>query len=144
MWTMEQILRMRAQIEDSVKSVTDDAEALERKWMFQHFDPNGHHYLPGDRFAWNGELYKVKDGMEHDSQPEWTPETAVSLYEHIAPPDQTGDADAPIEYSGNMVLESGKRYTQDGVTYLCTRDSEIAVHHPLAALVGLYVEVCND
>ena len=45
----------------------------------------------------------------------------------------------------NMALELGKYYvdvpTGDGVVYVCTRDSGIALTHPLAQLVGLYVEV---
>lgn len=44
------------------------------------------------------------------------------------------------ESGGNMALESGKYYLQGGVTYLCTRDTGIAVYQPLADLVGVYVE----
>jgi hypothetical protein len=39
-----------------------------------------------------------------------------------------------------MVLEQGKHYFQNGVIYVCTRDSGNAVTHSLADLVGLYVE----
>ena len=61
-----------------------------------------------------------------------------SLYTRI---DETHDGTKydPIPYDGNMVLEQGKYYTQNGVTYLCTRDTGTAVHHALADLVGLYV-----
>jgi hypothetical protein len=45
----------------------------------------------------------------------------------------------PIPYSGNMALENGKYYTQDGVTYQCIRDTGNPVYHNLADLVGLYV-----
>ena len=38
-----------------------------------------------------------------------------------------------------MALEKGKYYSQDGVTYLCTRDTGIAVYNKLADLVGIYV-----
>ena len=40
-----------------------------------------------------------------------------------------------------MELFEGKYYSQDGVTYVCTRSTGVPVHHPLAQLVGLYVEV---
>ena len=43
-------------------------------------------------------------------------------------------------YNGNMALESGKHYTQSGMTYLCTRDTGIAVYNALSEMVGLYVE----
>lgn len=46
-----------------------------------------------------------------------------------------------IPYSGNMELESGKYYSQGGVTYLCNRDTGQAVFQPLADLVGIYVEI---
>lgn len=49
-----------------------------------------------------------------------------------------------IPYNGNMALEAGKYYTQDGVLYLCNRDTGNPVYHPLSALVGLYVEVVSD
>lgn len=49
----------------------------------------------------------------------------------------------PIPYDGNMALESGKHYTQSGMTYLCSRDTVNPVYNALSELVGLYVEVIN-
>lgn len=49
----------------------------------------------------------------------------------------------PIPYDGNMALESGKHYTQSGMTYLCSRDTVNPVYNALSELVGLYVEVVN-
>lgn len=49
----------------------------------------------------------------------------------------------PIPYSGNMALESGKYYTQSGMTYLCNRDTINPVYNALSELVGIYVEVVN-
>jgi hypothetical protein len=40
-----------------------------------------------------------------------------------------------------MTLDEGKYYREDGVTYLCTRNSGTPIYHSLASLVGLYVEV---
>ena len=42
-----------------------------------------------------------------------------------------------------MALENGKYYSQDGVTYLCNRDTVNPVYNPLRELVGLYVGVIN-
>lgn len=42
-----------------------------------------------------------------------------------------------------MEIFNGKYYTQDGVLYLCTRDSGQALTHNLSELVGLYVEVVS-
>lgn len=66
----------------------------------------------------------------------------ASLYKEVTPEDDTlGTKDNPIEYSENMALEEGKYYTQDGVIYLCTRDTINPVYNALKDLVGLYVEV---
>ena len=40
-----------------------------------------------------------------------------------------------------MALMSGLYYSQDGVTYLCSRDTGSPVYYPLRELVGLYVEM---
>lgn len=47
----------------------------------------------------------------------------------------------PIPYNGNMALESGKYYSQNGLVYLCTRDTVNPVYNALADLVGMYVEI---
>lgn len=111
--------------------------------LFPEFDPNGHPYVSGEKFRYNGRLCRVKDGQGHTSQPDWTPDNATSLYEYIANENETGDEDAPIAYNGNMTLENGKRYTQDGVVYICFRDTGIAVYNALKDLVGIYVQVAN-
>ena len=44
----------------------------------------------------------------------------------------------PIPYEGSMALENGKYYSQDGVTYLCNRDTVNPVYNPLSEMVGIY------
>jgi hypothetical protein len=68
------------------------------------------------------------------------------LYVEVTPDyneqgEEMGTLENPIPYEGNMVLENGKYYIQDGVTYLCNRDSGNPVYHALKVLIGLYVEV---
>ena len=63
----------------------------------------------------------------------------ASLYEAIDK-EHSGEADDPIPYTPPMEIFEGKHYTQDGVVYRCTRNSEVALSHNLSALVGLYVE----
>lgn len=78
----------------------------------------------------------------HTAQTGWEPENAASLWEQIC---ETHDGTKydPIPYDGNMALESGKYYTQSGMTYLCSRDTVNPVYNALSELVGLYVEVVN-
>ena len=113
----------------------DDSTALRMMDYYPAWE-SGKAYTVGYKVTYNGKLYRV--GMAHTSQADWTPDTAVTLFERI---DEThnGSKYDPIPYDGNMALESGKYYTQDGVTYLCTRDTVNPVYNALADLVGLYV-----
>ena len=90
--------------------------------------------------------YKVQHGgnlwrcvQAHTSQAGWEPENAASLWTEICET-HDGTIDDPIPYSGNMALESGKYYIQDGFVYRCTRDTINPVYNALADLIGLYVE----
>lgn len=98
----------------------------------------------GDKFTYEGKLYAVL--QDHTILAHYEPSiNTASLYVEVTPEyteagEELGTLENPIEYNGNMVLESGKYYTQEGVTYLCNRDSGNAVYHPLSQLVGLYVD----
>ena len=90
--------------------------------------------------------YKVQRGgrlwrclQAHTSQAGWEPENAASLWTEICE-SHAGTLEDPIPYNGNMALESGKYYSQDGKVYRCTRDTVNPVYNALSELVGLYVE----
>ena len=88
----------------------------------------------------NADLYKTIQ-PELTIQAHYPPgEGTESLYTRI---DEIHDGTKydPIPYNGNMALENGKYYIENGVIYLCNRDSGIAVYNTLADLVGIYVEV---
>lgn len=95
---------------------------------------------PGFKFLFGDDLYScIHENPKF--QADWIPgQGTESEYTRI---DEThaGTIDDPIPYEGNMALQNGKYYSQDGVKYLCTRDTVNPVHHALADLVGLYVEV---
>lgn len=134
--TRAEALKYRAAIERGAQSL-DDTTAVTVKNLFPAYEV-GKAYAAGDKFAYGGELYRVLQA--HTSQENWTPGVGTeSLYVRI---DEQHDGTKydPIPYNGNMALESGKYYTQGGVTYLCNRDTGIAVYQPLADLVGVYVE----
>ena len=63
----------------------------------------------------------------------------ASLYEKIDK-EHDGTLEDPIPYAPPMEIFEGKYYEQSGVVYRCTRNSEVALAHDLAALIGLYVE----
>lgn len=100
--------------------------------------------VKGDKFTYEGKLYAVL--QDHTILPHYYPSVnTASLYVEVTPDyteegEEYGTLENPIPYEGNMILENGKYYSQDGVVYLCTRDSINPIYHPLSALVGQYVE----
>ena len=115
----------------SVKSVYPEWETLIGKEVKQ-----------GDKMQCDGRLWKVL--QQHTVQEQWRPGTGTeSLYTEIVET-ASGTADDPIPYNNNMELEQGKYYIQDGITYLCTRNTEIPVYQTLADLVGIYVELYSE
>ena len=94
-------------------------------------------YAVGDKVQRNGKLWRCRQA--HTSQTGWEPENAASLWTEICE-SHAGTLEDPIPYSGNMALESGKYYMQDGKVYRCIRDTGNPVYNALSELVGLYVE----
>lgn len=100
--------------------------------------------VKGDKFTYEGRLYAVL--QDHTILPHYYPSVnTAALYVEVTPDyteggEEFGTLKNLIAYDGNMALEQGKYYEQEGVVYLCTRDTGIAVYQPLSALVGLYVE----
>ena len=129
--------KYRKLIEKAVQSL-DDKDALECVCLYEKWDGNGKEDIENKKMRHNGKLWRVK--QTHISQPDWIPGVAASLFDEINETN-AGTSDDPIPYSGSMALEKGKYYSQDGVTYLCTRDTGIAVYNTLAELVGIYVEL---
>ena len=94
-------------------------------------------YAVGDKVQRGGKLWRCIQA--HTSQAGWEPENVASLWTEICE-SHSGTLEDPIPYNGNMALESGKYYSQDGKVYRCTRDTGNPVYNALSELVGLYVE----
>ena len=94
----------------------------------------------GYKFTYGGKLYKtVQPGYTFVSH--YVPDVGTeSLFERI---DEVHDGSKydPIPYDGNMVLTAGLYYAQNGVVYLCNRDTVNPVYNALSELEGLYVDV---
>lgn len=123
-------------------SLTDN-DALSVKSIYPEWETLiGKEVKQGDKMQYDGRLWKVL--QQHTVQEQYRPGTGTeSLYTEIVE-SASGTADDPIPYNNNMELEQGKYYVQDGVTYLCTRNTEIPVYQPLADLVGIYVELYSE
>ena len=131
----------RLLIAQQINTLTvDDQTALRMKEFYPEWKP-GVPVSDGYKVQYDGQLYKVVTA--HTTQVDWTPDAAVTMFERI---DEVHDGTKydPIPYDGNMALETGKYYTQDGVTYVCTRDTGNPVYHALKDLIGLYVEIATE
>lgn len=119
-----------------------DEESLEVKSFFPEWESKmGQQVNVGEKYQYNGKLWKVL--QQHTVQENWKPgEGTESLYTEVSK-GHAGTKEDPIPYDNNMELENGKYYSQDSVTYLCTRDTGIPVYQPLKDLVGIYVEVAE-
>ena len=115
----------------------NDMDALHAVDLYDEWKPDTT-YEVGYKLRRNGKVWRVRQA--HTSQSGWEPESVPALFEEINETHK-GTKDDPIPYDGSMALESGKYYSQSGVTYLCIRDTVNPVYHALADLVGLYVEV---
>ena len=118
---VERARELRRTIEGLAEDHLTDAEGLENVELFPWYAV-GVDYAVGDRFQYDGELYKV---LQVDDI-------------------HAGTAEDPIPYNGNMELIENLYYTQGGVLYRCTRSTGTAVYNALSELVGLYVEVVTS
>ena len=131
-----EVLSMLITVQINTLSVDDDTAV--RMTAFYPEWAKDTAYTIGYKVQYLGKLYKVVQA--HTSQETWTPDITASLYERI---DEAHDGTKydPVPYEGNMTLYNGKYYSQDGVTYLCNRDTGNPVYNKLSELVGIYVEV---
>ena len=121
-----------------------DNEALKVKDMYPEWSEFINKSLTqGMKVQYDNKLYKVRQEISTVLENQPPSIHTASLYEEINET-HAGTLEDPIPYNNNMALEEGKYYSQDGVTYLCTRSTGQAVYNNLSELVGIYVEVVSD
>lgn len=133
---IETARKLRKIMESAVQSLTDET-ALEAICLYPGWE-KGLICGAGSKVRRGSKLYRCI--QSHAAQEGWEPENAPALWEEI---DEThaGTREDPIPYRGNMALRAGLHYIQEGLVYLCIRDTVIPVYSPLAELVGTYLEV---
>lgn len=133
--TAEEVTQMLIAAQINTVSV-DDNTALRMVDFYPEWAA-GTEYRPGYKVQRNGKLWRAVQA--HTAQPGWEPDNAPALWEQVCE-SHSGAMDDPVPYDGNMALESGKYYIQDGEIYRCTRDTGNPVYGDLYELVGLYVD----
>ena len=119
--------------------IADDQEALAVKSLYKQWDKQiGNKLEVGEYVQYDGKLYRVLQA--HTVQLNWVPgESTESMYV-VIDKEHAGTKEDPIPYAGNMELFNGKYYEQNGILYLCVRDSGAPLYHELIHLVGSHVE----
>lgn len=136
---------LRPYIEQAAQSLPD-ADGLKAKALYPRWDAlvkkGSVEAEAGYRFTYNGDLYKCTD-KNPTFQADWIPGAGTeSIYTRIDE-EHAGTLADPIPYDGNMALLAGLYYIQNGVTYLCNRDTINPVYNALVDLVGVYVEAVS-
>ena len=145
-WTVKRDMRPLSQADISKKLIAqqintldvDDNTALRMMSYYPTFaDVVGQEVKQGFKFRHNGNLWATVKAMT--IQAHYPPADGMESLYTIVNETHDGTIDDAIPYSGNMVLENGKYYTQDDVIYLCNRDTVNPVYNALRELVGIYV-----
>lgn len=145
--TTELIAKNIKEMNELSLSAVDALEVVDwyPKWGVDEGFREGDTITKNTKFQYEGKLYACL--QDHTIMPHYYPSiNTASLYVEVTPEyndqgEELGALENPIPYEGNMALENGKYYSQDGVIYLCNRDTINPVYHNLSELVGLYVEV---
>ena len=125
------------------------AEALQvQSWYPVLFETEGYEegkpIFTGTRVQYYGKLWECR--QDHNIASHFAPSLATaSLWKEVTEEGaDVGTIENPIAYEGNMELEEGRYYSQDGVVYLCTRSTGVPVYNALKDLVGIYVDVVTE
>lgn len=117
-----------------------DEQALQYKKLYPKWEDFINQKLEKDyKVQYDDKLYKVKQTIETVLENQPPSIDTAALYEEINETNK-GTLEDPIPYNNNMELFEGKYYSQNGVTYKCTRNTEQAVYQDLSGLLGIYVE----
>lgn len=135
----EQVRELILEQYNNRTDITDE-DALKRPLLVYAWESYiGKSLTNGQIVSYNDTLYHVRQDISTVLADQYPSLDTAALYEAIEV-EASGTADDPIAYVPPMEIFNGKHYTQDGVIYLCTRDSGTALSHNLSDLVGLYVE----
>lgn len=124
-------------------SELSDEQAKKVPALFPLWSPDSKAYSAGDRVWYKSSLYKCVQA--HTSQSTWNPKDAVSLWANVSEESQEADGsrEHPYQWEQGMTSYNGNYYTEDGILYLCTRDSDAPLYHPIASLINLYFLVAE-
>lgn len=116
---IEDVTEVQYALDFAIMTMSDE-QALNCIPIFPDWDGNGKKYTKNDRCKYNGKLYKVL--LDHTSQADWTPDTAVSLFVEVADPSiEYPDFKQPT--GAHDAYNTGDKVTFNGKHYICKTDA---------------------
>lgn len=144
----DEVLAVKSEMAEDIAKVTrkinyiglTDNEALSVKELYPRWEDKVDMTIEAGYITlYNESLWRAR--QTHTALATYPPSMdTAALYEVIVK-DHEGTESDPIPYTPPMEIFADKYYVQNDVLYKCTRDSQTALAHNLADLVGLYVVI---
>lgn len=134
---------LRLLVPDKIAEVPDDTA----KRMIDYFETwesrIGTEAAAGERLTYNGVLYKCRQA--HTISEAWNPKDTPALWANVSEESQEADGsrEHPYAWEQGMTSYEGKYYTENGILYLCTRDSGNPLYFPISSLIGTYFQIAE-
>lgn len=128
---------------DAVQELSDK-EAVKVAALFSTwYSRIGTQVEAGERLWYDNSLFKCI--TPHEIQEQWNPKDAASLWQNVSEESQDADGsrEHPFEWQSGMTSYNGKYYTENGILYLCIRDSGNPLYFPIASLIGTYFQIAD-
>lgn len=144
----DEVLEMEQQMKNDVAKVTrkinyiglTDNEALSVKELYPRWEEKVDMTIEAGYITlYNDTLWRAR--QTHTALAIYPPSMDTAALYEVVDYKHEGTESDPIPYTPPMEIFADKYYIQNDVLYKCTRDSQTALSHNLADLVGLYVVV---
>lgn len=138
------VSQLKELAQTQVEALTDD-EAKKVPALFHLWTDHkqGDSIAAGVREWYKGSLYKCI--TPHNWQSDWAPDVAASLWANVSEESQEADGsrEHPFAWEQGMTSYNGKYYTEEGILYLCIRDSGIPLNFPISSLINNYFVIAE-
>ena len=134
--TTEEVYRMLIAAQINTLAV-DDTTAVRMTGFYPEWAA-GTDYAVDYKVQHKDRLYRCRQA--HTSQEGWSPDITPAMWE-VVDVTHAGTLDDPIPAVPNMQYYTGKYYIEDGMIYLCTRDTGQAIAQLPGDLIGVYFTV---
>lgn len=137
----EQGLRAILQIYRTQAPAFSEDMAIIGAGLFYPWDGDGHEYVEGEKFLYNGELYKVIFPGKYTSQRDHTPDVTPSVYAKVLPGQEGTEAGEWVQPDSTNGYKKGDRVWHNGRLWESTFDG-VNVWEP--GVVGVGENIWKD